>query len=179
MERKQQFRARIKNINYDYVEDLMIRNDYKNIGETLDIIIKEHEELNDKDWDLEYISDRVATRVNQTFEKELTKIRLGTNNVDRNTQILIELLQGFMQFDDCDAIFTTEMKKSKRGKKIFIDYLRNAYGQTSVSPFSLRAIESAGVATPVEWTELNNLTSASQFTFQNIFRRMGQKKQIN
>lgn len=73
-------------------------------------------------------------------------------------------------------IFTTELKKSKRGKKIFIDYLRNAYAQTSVAPFSLRAHESAGVATPLEWDELNRLPSASHFNFQNIFRRLGQKK---
>lgn len=40
--------------------------------------------------------------------KELKKILLGTNNADRNTQILIELVQGYMQSENINYIITTE-----------------------------------------------------------------------
>lgn len=75
-----------------------------------------------------------------------------------------------------DHLFTLENRKDKRNGKIFIDYLRNAYGQTSVCPFSLRANSKAGVATPIEIKELCKLDKADYYNFSNIFRRLGQKR---
>jgi bifunctional non-homologous end joining protein LigD len=72
---------------------------------------------------------------------------------------------------------TIEMSESKRGDKIFIDYLRNSYGQTSVVPYSLRAREGAPVATPLDWDELEN-TAPQKYTMQNIFKRLAQKDDV-
>lgn len=71
-------------------------------------------------------------------------------------------------------LFTIEMNKKKRGKKVFIDYLRNAYGQTSVACYSLRALEGAPIATPLDWHELSK-TTPQQYTIKNIFRRLAKK----
>ena len=73
-------------------------------------------------------------------------------------------------------LLTTKIRKDQRQGKIFVDYLRNAYAQTAVCPFSLRANEEAGIATPLQWEELSNLESASFYTIDNIFRRLGQKE---
>ena len=73
-------------------------------------------------------------------------------------------------------LLTTNIRKDQRQGKIFVDYLRNAYAQTAVSPYSLRPNEEAGIATPLEWTELSKTQRASQFSFDNIFRRLGQLK---
>ncbi|WP_127844733.1 non-homologous end-joining DNA ligase [Psychroflexus aestuariivivens] len=72
-------------------------------------------------------------------------------------------------------ILTTATRKEKRNHKIFVDYLRNAYGQTTVCPYSLRPINSAGVATPLEWNELSKIKKGDHYTQENIFRRLGQK----
>lgn len=71
-------------------------------------------------------------------------------------------------------IFTTAIRKSKREGKIFIDYLRNAYAQTSVCPYSLRATKNMGVATPISWDELNRIQSGHHYNYRNIFKRLGQ-----
>ncbi len=62
---------------------------------------------------------------------------------------------------------TTEMRKNKRSDKIFIDYLRNSYGQTSVCPYALRPNQSAGIAMPIEWKKLSSLKSSTTFTLDN------------
>ena len=72
-------------------------------------------------------------------------------------------------------LFTIQMNKKQRGKKTFVDYLRNAYGQTSVSCYSLRAREGAPIATPLDWHELSKSTP-QQYTIKNIFRRLARKK---
>lgn len=71
-------------------------------------------------------------------------------------------------------LLTTKIRKEQREGKIFVDYLRNAYAQTAVCPYSLRANEAAGVATPIEWEELAKLESASYYNINNILRRLGQ-----
>lgn len=70
---------------------------------------------------------------------------------------------------------TTEQRKNKRGKRLFLDVGRNAYAQTAVAPYSVRPRQGAPVATPVSWPELERkgLDSRS-FTIGNIFRRLGQ-----
>ena len=71
---------------------------------------------------------------------------------------------------------TVEQRKSKRGSRLFIDYLRNAYGQTSVAPYSVRAKSGAPVATPLDWHEVEDSGLGPQdFTVGNVFRRLGQK----
>ena len=53
------------------------------------------------------------------------------------------------------ALFLTKMTKAERKGKIFIDYLRNDRGATSIAPFSPRARHGAPVAVPMDWKELD------------------------
>lgn len=61
-------------------------------------------------------------------------------------------------------LLTTAVRKNQREEKIFVDYLRNAYAQTSVCPYSLRPNESAGIAMPISWKDLKKLKSSDAFT---------------
>lgn len=73
--------------------------------------------------------------------------------------------------------FTTEQRKKARRGRLYIDIGRNAYGQTAVLPYSLRAIEGAPVATPLDWEELSGGDlSPRQYHIGNLRRRTAQKK---
>lgn len=73
--------------------------------------------------------------------------------------------------------YTTEMRRENRAGKLFIDYLRNAFGQTSVAPYALRARKGAPVATPLDWKEaLRAGMNPRKYNFGNIFKRLAQKK---
>ena len=72
--------------------------------------------------------------------------------------------------------FTLELRKEKRGKKIFIDTLRNRYSATAVAPYSVRPIEKAPVAAPLWWQEVNDSKLTSQkFNIKNILNRLKQE----
>ncbi len=69
---------------------------------------------------------------------------------------------------------TVEQRISERGGRVFLDSLRNAYAQTTVAPYGVRAKEDAPVATPIEWEELGDAAPRT-YTLENLFRRLGQK----
>lgn len=51
--------------------------------------------------------------------------------------------------------YTSNIKKKRRTGKIFIDWMRNVRGATSVAPYSLRARVGAKVSMPISWDELD------------------------
>jgi len=74
-----------------------------------------------------------------------------------------------------DAYIAT-MSKAKRTGKIFVDYFRNDYTATAIADYSVRARPGAPVALPIEWKELKTLESASQFSMQDVVRRIKNRK---
>ncbi|MBW3568232.1 MAG: DNA ligase D, partial [Proteobacteria bacterium] len=68
---------------------------------------------------------------------------------------------------------TTNMSKTKRRGKIFIDYLRNGRGQTAIASYSLRAREGAPIAVSVRWEELGNALHSDRYNIENLRRRLG------
>jgi bifunctional non-homologous end joining protein LigD len=75
-----------------------------------------------------------------------------------------------------EASFTVEQRKNKRGDRVFIDYLRNAYGQHGIAPYSVRPKPRAPVATPLDWHELGDAKlHPRKYRLGNLFRRLSRK----
>jgi bifunctional non-homologous end joining protein LigD len=71
---------------------------------------------------------------------------------------------------------TTAQKKVERKGRIFLDTNRNAYAQTAVAPYSIRAKPGAPVATPVDWDEVEDSSlSPRKYHLRNIFQRLSHK----
>jgi len=60
--------------------------------------------------------------------------------------------------------FVAKPGAANRVGRVFIDYLRNGFGQTTAVAFSARARPGMGVSMPVAWDDLMGLTSGSQWT---------------
>jgi DNA primase len=68
---------------------------------------------------------------------------------------------------------TVEVRKDKRGGRVYLDVMRNAYAQTAVAPYSVRARAGAPVATPLEWDELDTRgLRADRFTIRDLPKRL-------
>lgn len=72
--------------------------------------------------------------------------------------------------------FVATAVKAKRGGKIYVDYLRNGRGATSVASYSLRARPHAPVAMPLRWEELGKLKSGDAFTIRNAPARLAKMR---
>lgn len=71
---------------------------------------------------------------------------------------------------------TTEARKAKRRGRLLIDTARNAYAQTAVAPYAVRAKPNAPVAAPLDWDELGgSKLNAQSYNVKNIFQRLSRK----
>lgn len=66
---------------------------------------------------------------------------------------------------------TIEPRIADRGNKIYLDILRNGFGQMTVAPYAVRPIHGAPIAVPLAWSELERIT-AQKYTIQNIVNRL-------
>jgi bifunctional non-homologous end joining protein LigD len=72
--------------------------------------------------------------------------------------------------------FTTNISKSKRKGKIFLDYLRNGFGSSAIAPYSVRARSHAPVALPITWEETRKLKNANSHTLKTVPKLLKKRK---
>ncbi len=146
-------------------------------------------DLDPPDADFEPV--RAAARVLHDFLEDLELVSFLMTTGSRGAHVVVPLDRS-ADFDTARAFakdvatvlahrrpdaLTVEIRKDDRGDRLFLDYLRNAYGQNTVAPYGVRAIPGAPVATPLEWDELADRDLHSKtYTVENIFRRLGQKE---
>lgn len=68
--------------------------------------------------------------------------------------------------------FSAKMGAQNRRGRIFVDYLRNNRGSSTVSAFSPRARPGMGVSVTLSWDELADTTGGAQWTVENVHERL-------
>ena len=70
------------------------------------------------------------------------------------------------------AKYTSKLPKASRKGKIFIDYLRNGRGATSICAYSTRARANAPVSVPLFWEELETDVRGNTYTIRTLPERL-------
>jgi len=73
---------------------------------------------------------------------------------------------------DASSVYTTALPKAERAGRIFIDYLRNERGATTVAPYATRARPGATVSTPLAWSELTPKLTPAAFNVETVPQRV-------
>jgi bifunctional non-homologous end joining protein LigD len=71
-------------------------------------------------------------------------------------------------------IATITRHVTRRGDKVYFDYLQNRHGQTIVAPFSVRPLPGATVSMPLRWDEVVDGLNPKNYTIRNAVERMEQ-----
>jgi len=102
-------------------EEINYLKTYKNIhgcssqNEALERIIKEHKEFKQETRGKEI--EELANKLSKKVVEELKGMKLGIDNADRNTQIIIEMINGKYIKDRLGEIVTTTGISTKFSKK--------------------------------------------------------------
>jgi bifunctional non-homologous end joining protein LigD len=93
--------------------------------------------------------------------------RAGWEEVKAFTRALAEMVAAADP-----ARYTSQMPKAKRTGRIYIDYLRNQRGATSIAAYSTRSRPGAPVSVPLAWDELDSDVRSNTFTIETLPRRL-------
>lgn len=74
-------------------------------------------------------------------------------------------------------IATVEVRKVKRGGRVYVDVLQNARGHHAVPPYVLRPVPEATVSTPLRWSELKPDLDPKRFTLRTVPARLARLKE--
>lgn len=119
MEEIIQLRFRISKKNLDFLEEVSAKKDFKSTNTALEFVLNDYKTLDNQRFDLRFVANslkeeiisEVRSAIREEVSEEMKRIRLGTNNTDRNTQLLIELLQAKLVADNHNTlVFTNDYK---------------------------------------------------------------------
>ena len=71
---------------------------------------------------------------------------------------------------------TVEIRKAKRGDRVYVDVLQNARGHHAVPPYVVRAVPGATISTPLDWREVTDKLDPPSFTIKNAATRLARRK---
>ncbi len=91
-------------------------------------------------------------------------IPLGRQCTYEQCRTLGELLSRLVIAEHRD-IATITRSITKRGDKVYLDYLQNRHGQLIVSPYSVRPLPGATVSMPLVWEDVTDDLEHRRFTF--------------
>lgn len=132
-------------------------------------------------WDaVKQAAREIRARLRETGLESFVRLSGG-----KGLHVVVPLLAqaGWDQARDfCDAFahalaaqapqrYIATMSKARRDGVIFVDWLRNGRGNTSVCNWSLRAREHATVAVPLRWEELAKIDSPQAFPLDRALQR--------
>ena len=92
--------------NIKYIEEVKEKNSLKYNSEALDLIIREHRQ--NSDITTEAMIKLIANEVSEKIKLDVKGIKKASNEADRNTQILLEMINGFFVISEYGRLATTE-----------------------------------------------------------------------
>ena len=92
--------------NLEYIEEIREKNNLKYNSEALDLIIREHRQ--NSDITTEAMIKLIAKEESEQIKLDFKGIKKASNDTDRNTQILIEMINGFFVISEYGRLATTE-----------------------------------------------------------------------
>jgi bifunctional non-homologous end joining protein LigD len=96
---------------------------------------------------------------------------LGRQVTYAQCRTLGELIARLM-LRELGGIATITRHVTKRGDKVYLDYLQNRHGQLIVAPYSARPLPGATVSMPLRWEEVNQSLDPRDYTIKNAVDRL-------
>ncbi len=141
------------------------------------------------DLDPEQGGFAAAARVGQLLRALLTGLGLRgypKTSGGRGLHVLIPLRRGPTQTEvrgaaraiaarlaaRAPSLATTASARAERRGRVFIDVLRNAFGQTIVAPYAVRCRPGAPVSTPLAWDEVQATLDPAALNLRTVERRL-------
>ena len=87
-------------------------------------LVDDHRHRNDIDTTAVVIQ-QIAEKVTELLSDKLTRLRLGVNNADRNSDIIVMLLNTLLAYQELSSLITEDTPQLQRAKEIEKERIKN------------------------------------------------------
>jgi hemerythrin-like domain-containing protein len=108
----------------DYLEAYKDENHSSSGAAALTAIIEEHKHRNDISA-TKVLVDALAKQVAEELKDTLTRIRLGSNNADRNSEVILLLLNTLLSYSGYKSLIDKDTEQLLKAKQIVKDRIAN------------------------------------------------------
>jgi bifunctional non-homologous end joining protein LigD len=98
-------------------------------------------------------------------------VPLGARYDHEHARQFAEIVARLLEQKFPDSVSLVRDPNRRKGK-LYVDYLQNRQGQTTVAVYSARPVAGATVATPLRWSEVTRLLDPRKFTIRTVPRRV-------
>ena len=95
----------------DYLCEIKKTNNLSSMNQAINLVLKEHKEKSDTTTEL--MIKIIANEVAKALKSDLVKVIKGINSADRNTQIVMEMLNGLFIKSNVGYINTSDIVKAE------------------------------------------------------------------
>lgn len=95
----------------DYLKEVKENNNLSSMNQAINLVLKEHKEKSDTTT--EQMIKIIASEVAKALKSDLVKVIKGINSADRNTQIVMEMLNGLFIKSNVGYINTSDIVKAE------------------------------------------------------------------
>lgn len=99
------------NENLEYVKKIKEDRNVSSFSAALDIIISEHKKNNGEQ--INALADIVVARITEKYENLFTRMRLGVNTADRNSQVMLEILNSLIWHLEAENFYPTDKMEAE------------------------------------------------------------------
>lgn len=103
-----------------YLQQVQEKNDLPSLAAALTKVIREHEHRNDVPA-TKVLVDALSKGVAEELKDTLTRIRLGTNNADRNSDVILLLLNTLLSYSNYKSLIAKDTPQLTEAKQIVKD----------------------------------------------------------
>ena len=101
----------------DYIKKFSDDVHAPSFSAALATVVDEYKHRDDIDA-TDYVIKKIAAEVVEMLNNKLTRIRLGVNNADRNSDIIIMLLNTLLGYQEYDTLLTDDTPQLEKAKAI-------------------------------------------------------------
>ena len=118
-----------KNLYYDestldYIQKYKDEHHLPTMTSAIASIVDEHSHRNDIDT-TSIVIQQIAEKVTELLSDKLTRLRLGVNNADRNSDIIIMLLNTLLGYQELTSLITEDTPQLQKAKEIEKERIKN------------------------------------------------------
>jgi hypothetical protein len=118
-----------KNLYYDqstldYIQKYKDEHHLPTLTSAIASIVDDHRHRNDIDTTAVVIQ-QIAEKVTELLSDKLTRLRLGVNNADRNSDIIIMLLNTLLGYQELSSLITEDTPQLQKAKEIEKERIKN------------------------------------------------------